>query len=133
MSDVLDDLRLVQERLVARIRELERNVAELDELRDIAERLGLDLGDGSQPSTVKPSRSWHRDQPRARRAAAGQPARKATRRERVLELVAEHPGITVSELVEELNVNRTSLYPVVRQLVSDGLITKNDTHLTPAH
>jgi hypothetical protein len=141
MDNVLDEFRLVEERLVARIRELEQNVAELDELRDIARRLELDLaveseptptGAAPEPTPAASFRSSHRDRPRARRAGGGSPTPKLTRRERVLELVRERPGITVSELVEEMKVNRTSLYPVVRQLVSDGLLTKNDAHLTLA-
>jgi hypothetical protein len=135
MDNVLDEFRLVEGRLVARIRELEQNVAELDELRDIARRLEIDLAVESEPAPPAPpasSRSWHREQPRARRAGGGSPTPKATRRERILELVGARPGITVSELVDEMKVNRTSLYPVVRQLVSDGLLIKNDTHLTLA-
>ncbi|MGO9954552.1 MAG: hypothetical protein ACLP50_00985 [Solirubrobacteraceae bacterium] len=132
MESILDEFRLVEERLVVRIRELEENVAELDQLRDIARRLGIDLAGDPEPTPAKSSLTWHRDGPRARRAADGSPRAKPTRRERVLELVRERPGITVSELVDEMKVNRTSLYPVVRQLVSDGLLIKNDTQLTLA-
>ena len=50
---------------------------------------------------------------------------RSTRRERVLEVVGGEPGISVRELVAQLGVNRTSLYPVVRELVSDGLLHKD--------
>ncbi|MBV9804463.1 MAG: hypothetical protein JO130_14780 [Solirubrobacterales bacterium] len=42
----------------------------------------------------------------------------------VLEAVAVAPGISARDVVAQLGVNRTSLYPVVRQLVSDGLPNK---------
>jgi DNA-binding IclR family transcriptional regulator len=50
----------------------------------------------------------------------------------VLELVAAQPGITVRELVETMGVNRTSLYPVIRQLISDGLLVKEGKGLSLA-
>jgi len=57
--------------------------------------------------------------------------RQSTRRERVLEVVGVEPGISVREIVAQLGVNRTSLYPVVRQLVSDGLLQKDGPGLWP--
>jgi DNA-binding IclR family transcriptional regulator len=52
-------------------------------------------------------------------------ARIHERRERVLKVVAVEPGISVREIGTQLGVNRTSLYPVVRELVSDGLLHKD--------
>jgi len=49
----------------------------------------------------------------------------------VLEVVGGEPGISVREVVAALGVNRTSLYPVVRQLVSDGLLHKDGRGLWP--
>jgi len=49
----------------------------------------------------------------------------------VLEVVGDEPGISVREVVAQLGVNRTSLYPVVRQLVSDGLLHKDGRGLWP--
>jgi DNA-binding IclR family transcriptional regulator len=40
-------------------------------------------------------------------------------------VVAVEPGISVREIVAQLGVNRTSLYPVVRGLMSDGLLHKD--------
>jgi hypothetical protein len=132
MSSVLDELRLIEDRLRSRIRELETNVAELDELREIAERLNLDVSAEPSGATAgsRPRKRLN-DGQRSRRSGGGTPTR-TTRRDHVLRLVRQRPGITVSELVDEMNVNRTSLYPVVRQLVSDGLLEKHDTHLTLA-
>ncbi|HJS96165.1 MAG TPA: helix-turn-helix domain-containing protein, partial [Solirubrobacteraceae bacterium] len=63
--------------------------------------------------------------PGGARSATGASAERATRRERVLEVVAVEPGISVREIVAQLGVNRTSLYPVVRALMSDGLLHKD--------
>jgi hypothetical protein len=130
MPSVLDDFRLAAERLISRIRELESSVAELDELRAVAAQLDLDISDelGDTPAGSR-SRTRLPNGQRARRSSGGTPVR-LTRRDRVLELVGQNPGISVSELVDVMNVNRTSLYPVVRQLVSDGLVEKSHTHLT---
>jgi DNA-binding IclR family transcriptional regulator len=49
----------------------------------------------------------------------------------VLDVVGLEPGISVREIVAQLGVNRTSLYPVVRQLVSDGLVYKDGPGLWP--
>lgn len=123
MSRVVEDLKAVEDRVVARIQELEKNLEELDELREIAQRLGIE---------TKPRNSAS---PRAARAVrhhrGGSTKPRVTRRERVIELVRRNPGITIPELVERMQVNRTSLYPVIRQLVSDGLIDKEGTQLTP--
>jgi DNA-binding IclR family transcriptional regulator len=50
----------------------------------------------------------------------------------VLVVVGVEHGISVREVVAQLGVNRTSLYPVVRQLVSDGLLHKDGRGLWPA-
>jgi hypothetical protein len=154
VSRVIDDLKRVEERLIARLRELEGNVAEYHELKEVAMRLGI-LDDEGRPrdSTEQDGqveRAPHLG-PRARAArtrgsgpatragsAAGRHSshdavsRPATRRDRVLELVAAQPGITVRELVETMGVNRTSLYPVIRQLISDGLLVKEGKGLSLA-
>jgi hypothetical protein len=146
VPSVIEDVERVKERILSRIRELEAGVAELDELRALAARLGLLDDDGGDSDSSPASRAKttgklssrrahlgpraYAAPTRAPRAGArtgrhGAPAGQPTRRDRVLNLVAEHPGISVRELVEALGVNRTSLYPVVRQLVSDGLLRKD--------
>lgn len=147
MSSVMEDLKQLEDRILARIRELEASVAELEQLREVAARLGILAGDGRNSA---PTRTQAAPAARSRRRARGHAsttrartggARSATvggnrsatlhtnggstRRERVLEVVAIEPGISVREIVAQLGVNRTSLYPVVRQLVSDGLLHKD--------
>lgn len=139
MSSVIEDLKRLEDRILARIRELEANVAELEQLREVAARLGILDGDGRDngPATGRATattRSRRRVRGRATatsarsggaRSATGGSAERATRRDRVLEVVAIEPGISVREIVAQLGVNRTSLYPVVRALMSDGLLHKD--------
>jgi hypothetical protein len=139
VSTVIEDLRRLEDRILARIRELETSVSELEQLREVAARLGILDHNGRDSARATPRATATR---RSRRRARGQTsvtsagsggARSAThgangrstRRERVLEVVAVEPGISVREIVTQLGVNRTSLYPVVRQLVSDGLLHKD--------
>ncbi len=163
MSSVIEDLRRLEERILARIKELEANDAELEQLRDVARRLGILEGSGrdadpatpTAPTATATTRTTPRRQARSRGRRSGTgtgtgtrarpggarsataladavPAgRQSTRRERVLEVVGVKPGISVREIVAQLGVNRTSLYPVVRQLVSDGLLYKDGPGLWP--
>jgi hypothetical protein len=163
MSTVIEDLRRLEERILARIKELEANDAELEQLRDVARRLGILEGSGrdtdpatpTAPTATATTRTTprRRAQSRGRRSGTGTatgtrarpggarsataladavPAgRQSTRRERVLEVVGVKPGISVREIVAQLGVNRTSLYPVVRQLLSDGLLYKDGPGLWP--
>jgi IclR helix-turn-helix domain len=165
MSTVIEDLKRLEERILARIKELEANDAELAQLRDVAQRLGIldgstnDAGPATPraPTATATTRARRRPaQARGRASGIGNgtgtgtrarsggarsatavadamPAvRQSTRRERVLEVVGGKPGISVREIVAQLGVNRTSLYPVVRQLVSDGLLYKDGPGLWPA-
>lgn len=149
MSTVMEDLRRLEERILARINELEANVAELEQLREIAARLGvLDGGPRDSVPATRGATATTRARRATRGRASGTAARaggarsvtrgpasqttpRPTRRDRVLELVVGEPGISVREVVAQLGVNRTSLYPVVRQLVSDGLLHKDGRGLWP--
>ncbi len=168
MSTVIEDLKRLEERILARIKELEANDAELEQLRDVAQRLGILDGSANDAGPATPrtptatatatrrprrraaqargrtsgtgngagARTGTRARPGGARSATALadavPAeRQSTRRERVLEVVGGKPGISVREIVAQLGVNRTSLYPVVRQLVSDGLLYKDGPGLWP--
>jgi hypothetical protein len=64
---------------------------------------------------------------RSRRNAAAP----GQRQQDVLRLVNERPGITVAELAQELSVDATGLYGVVRRLQAKGQINKDGTALRP--
>jgi Winged helix-turn-helix DNA-binding len=135
---VLDDLKKLEASIVKRYQELQPALAEVEELRRVAERLGVDL-DRAGAKTAKTATP----RPRGRRSSAGSSRRKAKvaaprrpraggRREQVLKLVTERPGITVPEIGKALKVDPTGLYRYAKQLEADGAITKSGTALHPA-
>jgi hypothetical protein len=73
--------------------------------------------------------------PASRRSGdGGRPGsnRASRRREDVLRLVNERPGITVSQIANVLGVDPTGLYRPVRKLEQDGAISKRGAALQPA-
>jgi Winged helix-turn-helix DNA-binding len=136
---VLDDLQKLEASIVKRYQELQPALAEVEELRRVADRLGVDL-DRPSSKAAKPATAART---RTRRAAsAGRKAkskvtsprrpRAGGRREQVLKLVTERPGITVPEIGKALKVDPTGLYRYAKQLEADGVITKSGTALHPA-
>jgi hypothetical protein len=137
---VLDDLKKLEASIVARYQELQPALAEVEELRRVAERLGVDL-DRASTNAAKPTTATVRSRRRRPSAAPSRRKRKVTsprrpraggRREQVLKLVTERPGITVPEIGKALKVDPTGLYRYAKQLEADGAITKNGTALHPA-
>jgi len=57
-------------------------------------------------------------------------ARPGERESQLLELVATRPGVTVSQIANELGVDATGLYGIVRRLEGKGRLTKQGTGLT---
>lgn len=57
--------------------------------------------------------------------------RRSRRRQDVLRVIHERPGITVKDIATELDVDATNLYRYVRNLQQDGLIIKHGTALRP--
>src|SRR3954451_24427704 len=146
---VLDDLRVVEERIATRLAELEPLVQEYNELQEIAARLSIDPGGATAAApkpAPKPAKPKAKAKPAAKKLAAkpnpapqdrtakGAAVRRqpggtqragAERRESMLTLIRERPGITVPELSEALEVDAPSLYRVVRKLQSDGTTSKD--------
>ncbi len=63
--------------------------------------------------------------------AAGTSRHGGSRRETVMRLVEQRPGITVAEIGQELKVNPTGLYRVVRDLEGAGKLKKEGKALAP--
>ena len=145
-TSVLDDVRLLGRRVSERLAELEPLVREYEELQRVAQRLELD----TQPParTRAPARSGSRRSARAakrpaaakpratgrsgapgRRRPGGTQATGRERRELLLTLIGERPGITVRELADEIGVEAPPIYRVIRKLQSEGLVTKEGTAL----
>lgn len=78
---------------------------------------------------------------RTRKTSTTRPARRAsarnggvrpsTRRDQLLALVKQRPGITVAQAGQEMGVDATSLYRIVRRLEDDGAIKKQGRELQP--
>lgn len=138
---VLDDLKKLEASIVKRYQELQPALAEVEELRRVADRLGVDLDRASTKAAKPTAARVTRTRTRSRRTAsagrktkAGSPRRPRAggRREQVLKLVTERPGITVPEIGKALKVDPTGLYRYAKQLEADGVITKDGTKLSPA-
>ncbi len=137
---VLDDLQKLEASIVKRYQELQPALAEVEELRRVAERLGVNL-DRASTKAVKPAKAATRtrgrraaSKGRTAKAASGAPrrARAGGRREQVLQLVTDRPGITVAEIGKALKIDPTGLYRYAKELEADGVITKSGTKLSPA-
>jgi hypothetical protein len=149
---LLDEVQRMEERVARRLRELEPLVSEYEELKQVAERLGVTATDGKATPAGRtarraPSRRTSPTTPRAvakkpqqrrasgRTGARGKPRRNAaapgSRQQDVLRLVGERPGISVPELGRELGVDPTGLYQIVRRLEGRGLVRKEGRELRP--
>ena len=148
---VLDDLRRAQNQIVARLQELEPMISEYQELREVADRLGLpvdaqsapapaDEATSAEPVSAGPAPAAPKRPSRRRRAAkpADRPAKRQpggsrgpSREEQLLRLIADNPGITVTAAGKQLGVDPTGLYRPVRKLVADGRIDKQGAALHP--
>jgi hypothetical protein len=146
-----EEVHTVRQRIAARLRELEPLVHEYNELRQLADEMGLEHGQESPPSESPEAP----DAQAARGGAARRGARAQTRSEgprapqrsapprsaqasagrvgeRVLEAVRADPGKTVAEYAAILQISATSLYRPVRELTNDGALVKRARQLFPA-
>jgi len=148
---VLEDLRAMEQRVTARIEELRPALEEYRELEAAARRLGLDVSaatkspsarrGGRATKTAKPAsrsaaKSPTRTKSRTRRVASARTksasSRRVQRRDQVLELIKDRPGISVPDIGKELGVDPTGLYRVVRQLQTEGAVKKEGMTLQVA-
>lgn len=156
----LEELKELEDRVRQRMQELRPLVAEFEELEQVAKRLGVDTDQPapvarrrrstatrsrSRASTNGGSTSARTRTPRGSRASATKSARTRTRTrgrskspqargeraEQLLQIVKKRPGITVREAAQELQVDPTYLYRVVRQLERSGSVKKNGRELQP--
>jgi septal ring factor EnvC (AmiA/AmiB activator) len=130
---VLDDLKKLEASIVKRYRELQPALAEVEELRRVADRLGVNLDSAAaKPATARARRASPKPARRARaKSSAPRRGRTSKRRDQVLKLITDRPGISVPEIGKALKVDPTGLYRYVKQLEADGSITKNGTELHP--
>jgi HTH domain len=148
---VLDEFRAAEQRVSERMRELRPLVNEYRDLEQLAQRVGLAVDADASAEANGGSQSDERPQPRrprpstrrGRETAGGKRATRPigqahsgastspNRREDIVRLVQQRPGITVRELGSELGVDPTGLYKPVHRLQADGAIVKQGAKLTP--
>jgi CRP-like cAMP-binding protein len=132
---VIEELKGLEDRVAQRLAELRPLVDEYHELERIADRLGLSAGD-AKSAQPPPQRRAGARRSRARvNAAATRTAGRSSnggRRDQLLEVVKEQPGITVREVGTRLGVDPTSLYRIVHRLEQDGALRKSGRELRPA-
>jgi hypothetical protein len=113
-----DEARAVRQRIAARLRELEPQVREYEDLKRLAAEMGLD----DAPAPARRSSAF----PPSSQAPGGQLAG------RVLDAVRSDPGKTVADYAKSLGVPPTSLYRPVRELTAAGVLVKRARQLFPA-
>jgi hypothetical protein len=152
---VLDQFRDAEQRVAQRLKELEPAVDEYRQLQEVAKRLGIDGSPATASAARSPTRRSASARKRARtpkatknpsapeshtKAATTTPAsprrsrrtaRPGQRSDDLVKLVTARPGITVREAGEEMGVDPTSLYRVVRRLEQAGTIRKRGRNLEP--
>ena len=110
----------------ARLRELKPLVDEYQQLQKASEALGgLDGPRGGRRRTS----SGRRGSTGRRR---GRPRGSGTRSIQALELVKSNPGITISELADNMGIKANYLYRVLPSLESEGKVKKDGRGWKPA-
>jgi len=146
---VIEELKGLEQRVAQRMAELRPLVDEYHQLEQVAERLGVsqDAAAGSAARTRGPARRVRADSKadkngnagrsvnapgqRSPRSPAARRSRDGGRRDQLLAVVNEKPGITVREAGARLGVDPTSLYRIVHKLEQDGALRKNGRELLP--
>ena len=108
----------------ARLKELQPVIAEADEIRSVLAAL-----DSAEKPTRKSSDGTTRRRGR-RKTPSGRAAR-GQRREQLLSLVAESPGIRNSEAANNLGVAPAQISSLAKKLADDGEIERREGALYP--
>jgi CRP-like cAMP-binding protein len=126
---VIDELKGLEDRVARRMKELRPLVDEYRELEQVAQRLGVTPPAASDAGST-PARGRSTRRVRSASARTGR-TRSNGRRDQLLAMVKERPGITVRDVGTELGVDPTSLYRIVHRLEQDGALQKRGRELLP--
>lgn len=147
---LVEEAKTVRQRIATRLRELEPLVEEYNELRRLAEEMGVDTAqtpEARAPDTPpEPAVARAEEPQRAARPArprrASSPSRGGAQpassdggegvAELILEAVRTDPGKTVADYAETLGISPTVLYRPVRELTNSGALVKRARTLFPA-
>jgi hypothetical protein len=138
---LIEEVRTVRQRIVARLRELEPLVREYEELRRAAAEMGIDeaeLSEATDESGARPASRGSRGKGRARRRGPSPATPRSADptgqelSDRVLEVVQANPGQTVAEYARALGLAPTAIYRPVRELTTAGVVVKRARQLYPS-
>jgi hypothetical protein len=139
----------IRDQVGTRLREIEAEIASLEEERSALAKVADTLGGRGTSSPARNGRrrstrrspATGRTSTRANRAGASRSARKpATRRssgdgggraEQTVQIITRRPGITVKEIAAEMGIKPNYLYRVLPTLEKDGKIAKQGTGYVP--
>jgi CRP-like cAMP-binding protein len=128
-NNVLDQARdLVKKRLAElddERKRLERALAELG--GSVPQRPGRQKGSGRGPGRPPKAVSSTASTPRKRRRRRG-----GTRADQAVKLVEQKPGISASEISQQLKIKPNYLYRVLGELEKEGQLTKKGREYHPA-
>lgn len=119
MTDFLEEKK---QEIEARLTELRPLVEEYERLEAAAR--ALDGVNGAPRSSSSSSR--RRGGGGRGSGKRGRPKGSGTRGTQALDLVKEHPGITIPDLAEKMQIKQNYLYRVLPGLEQDGLVEKRD-------
>jgi ribosomal protein S25 len=123
---VSDFLAKKRQEIDGRLRELQPLVDEYQQLQKASAALtGLDGRSGARRRGTTARR-----RPTGRRR--GRPRGSGTRAIQALELVSANPGITISELADQMGIKANYLYRVLPTLESEGKVKKDGRGWKPA-
>jgi hypothetical protein len=116
VADFLDEKR---KEIQARLKELRPLVDEFHRL-EAAERAlsGMEAKPAAGPARRRRSAG-------SSNGRRGRPRGSGTRAAQALQLVGEHPGITIPALAEAMGIKQNYLYRVMPGLAEDGKVTKS--------
>jgi sugar-specific transcriptional regulator TrmB len=121
---VSDFLAKTRQEIDARLRELKPAVEEYEQLQKASSALA-GLNGGGRPR----ARGARRRSTGRRR---GRPRGSGTRALQALELVKANPGVTISELADQMGIKANYLYRVLPTLQSEGKVKKDGRGWKPA-
>jgi DNA-binding NtrC family response regulator len=133
-TSLADEVRELRQRVAERMAELEPMVREYEQLQKVAAELGIESEQPPAPASDGAPATAPAAEPaqRPRRPRAKTPAVQREHAARLLGVVSSKPGATVAEIAAEIGVQPTSLYRLVRDLASEGALTKRGRGLYPA-
>jgi hypothetical protein len=126
---VSDFLAKKRQEIDARLKELKPLVAEYEALQQASTALA-GLGNGSPRGGRRRSGATARRGSTGRRR--GRPRGSGTRAIQAFELVKANPGITISELADNMNIKANYLYRVLPTLQEEGKVKKDGRGWKPA-